>query len=182
VQTPTSVGAPFWATSISVAICGATPVVREWTESVIHLADCETIPGVAYTVFTNVDTDPGAPVVLAEVPIGLAVQTVTTPTKNGKAWGDIAGAFTTIPVGHWPCPDGFTNINDLTAILRYTDGPTNLTRPHGVRANIAGANVAVSIVDPVVNVGDVSAMVRAVASDYYGPPTTPRIVNPSLCP
>ncbi|UCE62257.1 MAG: hypothetical protein JSU63_11195, partial [Phycisphaerales bacterium] len=81
-------------------------VYRVWTESVLHIGDCEVVPGAAYE--------------LRATPSGvfftdaLTVGTIAKP--EDKNYGDVVGSVD-VETGEFTPPDGFVSILDVQAFL-----------------------------------------------------------------
>ncbi len=160
VQTPVQTGSNQYT-----AACGATPVFRVWNEPVVHVGDCEIVPVASYSIFTNA---PGP----VENPTPLVVQTIDTPSVNGKLWGDVAGTNNGM---EWTVPNQLTNTQDILAVLAYVSNAA--VKPTFQVVNLQ----AISAVDPClnafVNTADVLIVVKAAAGDAY-----PFTTNPGSCP
>ena len=116
---PSSLGVIGWvgepeelAPGLSVARVVDAPVYREWTESVIHVADCEIVPAAAYEIRATAEgmvfSDP------------LEVSTVMEPMP--KYWADVVGEFSGTV---WSGPNGEVNMNDVTAaVQKFQQLPT----------------------------------------------------------
>jgi len=112
---PAAVGFVGWVGAPAVA-AGSTsrvvadPVYRHWVEPVIHVGDCEIIPGAVYEIRSTVDgLTFSAPVVVA---------TAAKPS-GGKEWGDIVGVNDGT---QWTPPNGVANIQDVLAIRNFISG------------------------------------------------------------
>ena len=165
VQAPVASGS-----DINTAKCAAVPVFRVWTEPVIHVGDCETIPVADYTIFANSPRP-------VENPMGLAVPTILLPSLNLKMWADNVGINNGT---EWTPPNQFTNVNDILSLLAFISNA--VIRPEFAVANLQAISSADSCLNPFVNTADVLISVRAVAGDTNGPPNTGKIVDPALCP
>lgn len=152
------------------AKCDANPVFRIWTEPVVHVGDCEIIPVSTYNIFTNM---PGP----VEIPTPLVVQTIPLPSLNSKLWGDAVGSNNGV---EWTPPNQFTNVQDVLAILSFITGAA--IQPHFTVANLQAISSFDSCLNSFVNTSDVLISVRAIAGDSYGPPSSGKIVDPTLCP
>ncbi len=139
------------------------PVMRQWTEPVVHGGDCEIMPVATYEVTATDDgTTFSAP---------LAVSTIDQPS-GGKFWGDTVGAFDGV---QWTAPNNIVNANDfLAALQKFQSLPT---APHITVVDVQ----SVSSVDPclnrITNIADVFILLQAFQGNTY--PFTP---NPASCP
>lgn len=144
------------------AKCDAKADYRVWTEPWVHVGDCEIIPALTYEVYAH-DLCPA----VSQAP--LVLQTSNQPQQN-KYWGDCVGA------GLAP-PDGFANVTDILAVQLYFSG----AGPHITVANVVNTTSEDSCLASVVNSADLYAIVNAVQSGFYGPPTTTRTIDANLC-
>jgi len=151
------------------AACGAVPVFRIWDEPVVLVGDCEIIPVAAYEVFASL---PGP----VENPSGLAVQTIDLPILNNKNWGDNVGSNTGT---EWTPPNRFTNVNDVLSLLSFISGAS--VRPVFPVVNLQSISSSDPCLNPNVNAADVLIAVHAVAGGTYGPPSTSKFNDPTLC-
>lgn len=166
IQVPVQTAGPDQYT----AKCDATPVFRTWTEPVVHVGDCEIVPVATYRIHAN-GIGP------IENPTPLAVQTSPLPALNGKLWGDAVGSNNGI---EWTPPNQFTNVQDVLAILAYITNAA--VKPHFTVANLQAISAPDSCLNTFVNTADVLISVAAIAGSSYGPPSTGKIVDPTLCP
>lgn len=150
------------------ATCSNNPVFRVWTESVVHVGDCEIIPKAIYEVSA---TENGV-----NFSTPLAVETATRVNFNGKNWGDTVGMNNGV---EWTPPNGLVNVHDLLAALALISNA--VPQPDRTAVNLIAINVSDSCLNVFVGTADVLASVRAIAGDSYGPPSTIRITDPALC-
>jgi len=152
------------------AVCGATPVFRVWTESVVHVYGCPIIPTSRYEIYTNL---PGP----VETPIPFATRTVPTPALNSKLGGDIVGVNNG---AEWTAPNSFSNVNDALALLAIVAG--NGIRPAHAAANLRGVSAGDGgCVNGQVNTGDLQMITQSISGFSYGPPSTTQPVDPAAC-
>ena len=84
------------------------PAFRVWSETLIHIADCEIAPARAYGISLEMATVPGVfsdPLVIG-----------TTPKPQGKFWGDLVGSFDGTT---WSPPDNLVGVNDVLAMIKF---------------------------------------------------------------
>ena len=109
LDTPIDLGCPGNCTGEMVARLVDAPVYRLWTESVVHVSDCEIVPAATYHILATQDA------LIFSAP--LIAQTTAHPL--GKDWGDVSGTFLG---ASWEEPDGFANVNDILAVLATITG------------------------------------------------------------
>lgn len=144
--------------------CVAAPVYRVWTESVVHVADCEIVPVANYEVSATPDG------IVFTTP--LSVDTIMLPALNSKLWGDVAGMNNGM---EWTPPNLFTNVNDILAVLAYINNAP--VKPEFQRANLQSISSGDPCLNAFINTADVFILVKAVAGDAY-----PFTTNPATCP
>lgn len=144
------------------AKCVSAPVFRLWPELVVHVGDCEIVPVASYEIVATLEG------VVFSAPY--AVSTIAQPT--GKFWGDVVGVNDGTK---WTPPNGFTNVNDIQAILAYIQGFAIVPAFQAVNLE------AISSDDPclnnLVNTADVLIAVKAAQGDAY-----PFTTDPASCP
>ncbi len=86
-----------------VSRISATPVLRSWTEPMIHLSGCHIVPVATYEIRATINE------VLFSAPLALS----TSDKPEGRSWGDSVGAF----FGEWSAPDGLVTANDIIAVV-----------------------------------------------------------------
>jgi len=165
VQAPSQAGI-----DINTARCDATPVFRVWNEPVVHVGDCEIIPSSTYQVFTAIAET-------VEVPTPFETQTAEVPSFNTKVWADSVGSFNGV---EWTPPNRFTNVQDVLAILNFISNIAG--RPEFPVVNLQATSAPDSCLNPFINTADVLIAVRGVAGDNYGPPSSGKLSNTTLCP
>lgn len=131
-------------------------VVRQWTETLIHVAGCPIVPGANYEFRSTFDQ------LLFSAPF--AASTVAQPAD--KFYGDMVGE---LAGPTWTAPNGVANVNDVLAGIQYFSGAA--TKPH---------LTVVDIHDPetneILNVADILMTVLGVAGNPYPYPV------PGTCP
>ena len=137
------------------------PPPRVWTESVVHIGDCEITPVAMYDIESTEDG-----VVFSD---SLAVP--TAPQPQGKFWGDAVGLNNGV---EWTPPNGFANVTDVVSVLAFIQG--NAIRPAFQVVNLEAISSADPCLNAFVNTADVLIMVRAVSGDVY-----PFTTNPATC-
>lgn len=135
------------------------PVIRNWTETVVHISDCEIVPAATYALRSTPDQ--------LLFSADLNVQTIFLPT-DGRLWGDVVGPFDGI-AQEWSGPDQSVGGTDIVAVLQRFQ-----TKPTAPPLHWVDLNPQVS--DGVVNGSDVLQVVNAFALKPYP------FVAPSNCP
>ncbi|MFQ5590634.1 MAG: hypothetical protein ACE5HE_05695, partial [Phycisphaerae bacterium] len=155
------------------------PVYRQWTESVIHVTDCEVVP-VSTWEMTSVDQTG------LRSPVPLTIGTILKPNLN---YGDAAGPVDPITLQYTP-PDGYVNVIDIQAFLFANGG--DLGSPHTTWVDLHGAGVvppwpvceppdfACIIPQRVINVSDLQQIKFGFLGKMYV--QTPGQVDPGQCP
>lgn len=145
------------------AKCDAAPTFRVWSESVVHVGDCEIMPVASYEVRGSSDGVAMTPPLL--------VQTIDLPTA-GKFWGDVAG----VNAGPtWTPPNQFSNVQDVLAVLSFITNAAS--KPTFEAVNVSAISSTDSCLNAFVNTADVLQVVRAAAGEAY-----PFATNPATCP
>ena len=87
-------------------IVNIQPAVRTWSESVVHIGDCEIAPvrtyGISATTNGTVFSDP------------LIMATIEKP--QGKFWADVVGSFNG---AIWSAPNGLVGVDDVLAVIKF---------------------------------------------------------------
>lgn len=146
------------------ASCLTSAVFRVWTESVIHVGDCEIVPAAGYQISAASN--------LTSFSAPLAVMTVPVPVTNGKLWGDVVGPLDS---HGWTRPDGLANVQDVLGVLSFIASAES--RPVFEVVNLQSQSTNDPCLNNAINVGDVFAVVDAVRGSAY-----PFANNPSDCP
>ncbi len=155
------VGEPSTAPGLTSRVV-TSPVFRIWDEPVIHVGDCEIMPGAVYEIRATGDgVTYSAPVVIATVP----------RPGGGKDWCDVAGVNNGT---QWTPPNGVANIQDVMAIRSYISAAAPI--PTAQRVNLQGISTADSCLNNVVNTADTLAAILAIGGQPY-----PFQTNPGLC-
>ena len=155
VNTPTGtcwVGAPNVRGN---APCLAQPTFRNWPEAVVHIGDCAISPVGDYRI-SAVASD------FVVNPFYLGVETIRTPLRNAKWWGDTVGGNNGV---EWTPPDRLTNVNDVLALLAFISGQS--IRPTFQTANLMGVSTNNACLNEYVNSVDVLLMVLALSGAPY---------------
>jgi len=167
VTKTTSPGGSCWVDApdgLGNSRCVAAPVFRVWSETVVHVGDCEIMPVANYEVRASADGTIFSP--------PLALATIPVPALNSKLWGDVAGSNDGV---QWTAPNQFTNVQDVLAILAFiTDAAI---KPEFQRANLEAISISDPCLNNFVNTADVLIGVQAVAGGAY-----PFTANPATCP
>jgi len=142
-------------------VFASMPPPRVWTETTVHLGDCEITP---VSVFEIEGTQEGT--VFSE-PLIIA----TAGQPQGKSWGDAVGVNNGV---EWTPPNGLANVQDVVGVLAYIQG--NAIRPEFEAVNLEAVSAADACLNNLVNTADLFIMVKAVAGDPY-----PFTTNPALC-
>lgn len=136
----------------------------DWSQQpgVIAIGDCAVAPGGTYVVQAmHCDCDPER-----EQSYSLPLTVPAAGVPAPKNYGDVVGAFT---VNGWTGPNGFANVNDVTASVQYFQGSVN-----------APTNLAVDIhpqrPNRQINVSDILLLVFAARGELYP------FATPELCP
>ena len=169
---PLSGNPPPPCTGVWMARASTTEVVRQWTEDIVHVADCEIVPAAKYRVRAKEPLQFG-------YRFSDPLEFETTRRPVGKNFGDVVGPYCAqiqLPlctaVG-WRAPDGFVNMNDIMAVVQAFG--LLPVAPHRTWADIApgiGPNGKVNVAD-ILN--DVLAFAGVAYPNAAG-------FNPSDCP
>jgi len=168
VNAPTGVcwvGAPNF---LGNAPCLNHPVFRTWPEAVVHAGDCEIGPAGDFEVRSL------TPQMTAN-PFALHVETIRTPVRNAKWWGDTVGRNNGV---EWTAPDRLTNVYDVLAVLAFVAGHD--VQPTFQTVNLLGNSTDVPCLNEHINTVDVFLAARALAGDPY--PFTTDFSNCPSCP
>lgn len=144
------------ATNISRLQCA--PHYRDFGVVMLEVTDLDVRPGRTYTVQGIRE---GAPL-NDELKYAAAVNIATVPL-----WGDVAGPFAG---DHWLPPDGFVNINDVTALVHVFE-----SRPFA--PPLSWGDLADAVPNKMVNVADILRVVQAFGGGNNYP-----YPNPQNCP
>lgn len=145
-----------------IAGLSATPAVQTWSGSVIHVGDCAVIPGATYEVRSTPDIITYSP--------PFTVSTAAPPLD--KFWGDTVG---TLESGAWTPPNGFMNVNDITAALQYIQALPSA--PPLTWVDVQSVSSGNPCLNRLVNTSDVFMLVKAFQADAY-----PFTTDPATCP
>ncbi|MBI4717014.1 MAG: hypothetical protein HY763_04360 [Planctomycetes bacterium] len=147
----------------------SAPVLRVWSEPVVHVGDCAVVPVASYEVRTSED---GGSAFSAP----LAVDTIAQP--GPKFWGDTVGQFGTITPDVWDPPNGVVNVNDFLAGLEKFQNPAT-TRVHLTVVDVVGAGQPgfEACLNRSANIADVFNLIKAFQGSVY-----PFTTDPPSCP
>lgn len=148
--------------------CLDQPTFRAWPEAVVHVGDCEIAPVGDYEI-RAVASDSTVN------PFYLRVETIRTPVRNAKAWGDLVGKNNG---AEWTPPDRLANVFDMMAVLSFVSGSP--VRPTFQAANVMGVSTDNPCLNEYVNTVDVYLLVLALSGQPY-PFTTDFVACPP-CP
>ncbi|MFQ5591889.1 MAG: PQQ-dependent sugar dehydrogenase, partial [Phycisphaerae bacterium] len=87
-----------------IARVEADPVYRLWTETTLHVGDCQIVPVATYAIRATVD----------EVTFSGALEVGTILKPDVRHYGDAVGAVSPM-TGEYTPADGFVNVNDVQA-------------------------------------------------------------------
>ncbi len=138
-----------------VARISATPVLRNWTEPMVHLSGCHIVPVATYEISATSNE------VLFSVPITLS----TSGLPAGRFWGDSVGNF----FGEWTGPDGLVTANDIVAVVDTFQDNARATVV--TRTDLDG-----QIPNFIINGSDILQAITAFQGQVYP------YANPSDCP
>jgi len=140
----------------AVARISSQPVIRTWTEPLVHVADCAVVPAASY------DLRATAAGVLFTAPLSIA--TVAEPTP--RLWGDVVGN----KVGTtWQAPQGVVNVDDVQAALEnFRTAPS---APHTTWIDLDGQRP-----NYIINVTDVQLILHGFSGRAYP------FASPGQCP
>jgi len=143
------------------ALVNPTPVFRTWSESVIHLGDCEIAPTQVYGLRATMNgvtfTNP------------LIVRTTLAP--QGKFWGDVAGSFSGVS---WSGPNRLVNVDDVVAVVKFL---VSAPAPHITALDLGG-----EVPNFIINATDLQFVLAGFASNTYPPPPFANQGGPTGCP
>ena len=130
----------------------AEPVARTWTESVVHIGDCEIAPvrtyAISATAFGVLFSDP------------LIIGTIGKP--QGKFWADIVGGFDGV---EWSEPNSLVNGSDVTSMIAFITDKSG--KPHITRVDLAGGSPTYT--NFIVNATDLQLVIKGFLGDTYPP-------------
>lgn len=157
---PQSVGFLGWVgepDANGVARVVAERVERVWTESTVHLGDCEIVPEATYRLIAEAEGVQGT----AQAPA--TVGTAARPWP--KFWADCVGSFS----GSWSGPNGLVNVDDVTAAIHRFQGVA--TAPP-----VTWVDVHPEVPNFLVNFADIQLIVLGFIGEPYP------FSAPGLCP
>ena len=162
---PDAVGSVWWVEAPDadgVSRLTSAPVYRDWTEPMIHIADCPVVP----------DADYGVRGIAAGWPIAdpnsfcLAATVSTTPKPESKHWGDVVGEFTGT---EWTGPNGVATMDDIMATVQKFQQPESA--PH-----LTWVDVEPEVPNLVLNFTDIFQIVQGFKAAPYP------FSDPAECP
>ena len=145
----------------------ATAVTRSWTEVPVHITGCGIVPVATYGVRASQDHG-------ATWSAALTIGTIHDPPGEAQDWGDVTGGPATD--GNWLPPDYATSFGDVGSAIRTFENRGDGTGfPPRVWVDVE--------IDQVVNLSDISFVVKAFEGTAYADINLPLIgVDPFLCP
>jgi len=146
------------------AKCGTPPVFRVWTESTIHVGDCDIVPVASYEIRATSNGTTFGPATV--------VETILLPSINNKWWGDVVGSNNGTV---WTPPNQITNVQDIVAVTAFISGLAIV--PTFEMVNVQAVSSADPCLNPFVNTADLFMIVRAASGDIY-----PFVTNMGDCP
>ena len=136
-----------------IAGVGADPGFRVWDETLVHITDCEVAPGRVYRVDVESVDSPG---------LFLNMDMRTSPTPEGKDWGDIVGNFNGVD---WTPGNYLVNVDDVNSIIKFL---TLKPAPHVTRCEMLSANAPL-YVNMDVNASELGQILACFNGDVYPP-------------
>ena len=138
--------------TVTAAIQSFMPPLREWSEPVVQISDCQIAPvqtyGISATRNGILFSDP------------LIIGTIEKP--QGKFWADIVGGFDGV---EWSEPNNLVNVSDVSSMIAFlTDKPG---KPHITRVDLAGASPTYT--NFIVNATDLLLVLKGFQGDGYPP-------------
>jgi len=147
--------------TLAARVVDTMPAFRLWSETLVHLADCEIAPVQTYGVSASVDgVNYSEPLLVA-----------TTPKPQGKFWGDLVGALSG---GIWTAPNYLVNVDDVLAWIAFV---TNRTAPHVTVVDLDG-----EVPNFTINATDLQFVLQGFANRTYPPSSFSNQGGPSGCP
>jgi len=149
------VGAPesdAFGNAISVVL-DAQPAARTFTETVIHIGDCEIRPDRTYAISVATQAEPG----LFSTPLHIG----TTDKPQGKDWADVVGSFDGVS---WSAPNYLVNVDDVVSFVKFV---TNKPAPHRTVLDLLGDGP--TYLNNVINAGDLQMILQGFVGKTYPP-------------
>ena len=170
VGTPTDAGNDAPAGTKTAEVVKVEPAARVWTESVVHISDCEIAPVHDYAISASSDG-----VSFAEP---LIVSTIAQP--QGKFWADIVGTFDGVL---WSAPNLLVGVDDVNAMIKFL---SLKPAPHITRVDLIGS--APTYTNFIINATDLTMVLQGFVGETTYPPV-PYVVegypadgDVTLCP
>ncbi len=136
-------------------VVSVDPGFRIWTETLVHITDCEVAPALVYSIDVEGFDSPG----LFE---SLVMR--TTPKPQGKEWGDLVGNFNgTI----WSAPNNLVNVDDVNSMIKFLSLST--TAAHITVVDMVGS--APLYVNTDANASDLQEILKAFKGVDFPPPS-----------
>jgi hypothetical protein len=154
-----------------------TPYFTEWSQSPVHIGDCEIIPGATYEVRRCLP--PTGDVCDEPITIPTAKQPLLVPGYWGN-FGDIASAPLVAGQPYGP-PDGFANVTDYSAVIFTIQnyGTTKQPQAHPTWVDLHGLGDGIAP-NYIINVSDLQLILKVLEggqwTDFGG------ALNPGECP
>ena len=147
--------------TVTARVVSSMPAVRVWTESPVHVGDCEIAPVQSYALSATTDgsifSDP------------LVLATIDKP--QGKFWADIVGSFDGTT---WSAPNYLVNVDDVVAWVKYV---TLKPAPHVTVVDLDGETP-----NFIINATDLQFILAGFRGETYPPPSFSNQGPPVDCP
>jgi len=147
--------------TVTARVVDPMPAPRAWTESTIHVGDCEIAPVQTYALSCTTDG-----VVFSE---RLVLATIDKP--SGKNWADVVGSFDGT---EWSPSNYLVNVDDVLAWVKYV---TLKPAPHITVVDLDGERP-----NFVINATDLQFILAAFLGKPYPPPSFANQGTPADCP
>jgi len=151
------------------------PDFRVWTDTTLHVGDCEIIPVATYEI--RACLPPNGAVCSNPLTIGTINQPFIAPGFRGN-YGDVAGPV----VGtEFTPPDGIGNIGDVSAYVLTSQnyGTANTPQTHPTWVDLNGLGTG-SPPQYILNVSDLGQILKALQGNKWT--DDPGNLNPASCP
>ena len=139
--------------TVIAAVDPVDPGFRVWNEPLVHIVDCEVAPSRVYRVEVE---SPALPGVFAALDIR------TSPTPEGKDWGDIVGSFDGTT---WSAGNLLVGVDDVSAIIKFL---TLKPAPHVTVCEMLSA-VGPTYVNMDVSADELGQVIRCFQGELYPP-------------
>ena len=83
------------------------PVIRVWSEPVVHIGDCEIAPTETYALSASNDN----------LNFSQSYKVATIEKPQGRYWGDVVGVVDAATLA-WTAPNGLVNVSDVDAVIK----------------------------------------------------------------